>query len=1009
MTDLANQILGNYRIEALIGTGGMGQVFRGSHYLLNRPAAIKVMHAQFATDPGFRTRFLQEARSSAALSHPNIVQVYDFGEQDGRFYLVMELMTDGSLKSLLQRHRDVGTRWDVPDALELVLKVADGLGYAHSRGMIHRDIKPDNLLLQRAGETSAGDARYIVKICDFGLARLVEGTTVTATGVMMGTPAYMSPEQCQGLPLDFRSDQYSLGIVLFEIVTGHVPFATKTATDALYKHVHTEPPSPRQFRPGIPTELEAIILRCLAKHPEERFASTSDLVDALSHVLTTITTTRLRWDDVPPRDPDEQAMRSLVGMQLNRYRIEGALAAGRMAWIFNGRHVGLERPIVLKVLRPQFAADEAFVGRFLHEARLAARLDHPNIVMIYDVGAAAGYYFIAMDLVEGQTLADVLGSGRPPVAQTLSVVTQLASALDHAHAQGVIHRDVKPGNVMIGPGGHVTLVDFGIARAFEDLARTPQGRLAAADAFGSPTYLAPEQLTDAPVTARTDVYALGCITYEMLTGGPPFSGSSYEALVDSHRHDVPVPVHELAPDVPREVDAVVARALAKDPQQRYDTAGEFAAALSQVLGRPLAMPTAARADFVAGAAPVALASGQPAGGGAAVVTAPAPAGADERWSGLVPGLLAVAAVVALIAFLWIRNGDGDGGDDTSAASGGDGASATQTALAVLAAAQESPTATATLQVTPSATPSPEPPTATPTITPSPTPSPSPTPDIFAEVRTGLVAFVSGRREDNPNIPDIYVMNTDGSNQRRLLTFEGADAYPSSDPAWSPDGTKILFKTSKDGDDEIYIANVDGTQIDNLTQDPGADEHAVWSPDGQRIAFQSRRDGNWEVYVMGADGSTPTNLTNSRYADWGPDWSRDGAKIVYVNDSSGNNDIYVMNADGTDAVNLTNDPAQDYNPRWSPDGTRIAFSRQVAENLWAILVMNADGSNVQTLTDGTAQDSTPTWSRDGGQILFRSNRNGNADVWIMNADGTDQKPLTDNPTYDGYPVQSPAVP
>lgn len=284
MTDYIGQAFGQYRIEALLGTGGMGQVYRGVHNLLNRPAAIKVMQPNFAARPDFRARFLQEARAAAALRHPNIVEIYEFGEENDVLFLVMELMSDGSLSTLQRKYK--GQPLPLALALDLCSQVAEGLAAAHAIQVIHRDIKPANLLLRRIPETMPGREQYTIKINDFGLARLIEGGIETTTGAPMGTLAYMSPEQCMGSrQIDGRSDLYSLGVVIYELVTGYQPFQIHDITDALYKHVNVAPPSPRDVRPDLPPILGEIILRCLAKKPEERFITGTALANALQGVL----------------------------------------------------------------------------------------------------------------------------------------------------------------------------------------------------------------------------------------------------------------------------------------------------------------------------------------------------------------------------------------------------------------------------------------------------------------------------------------------------------------------------------------------------------------------------------------------------------------------------------------------------------------------------------------------------------------------------------------------------
>ncbi|HET8845283.1 MAG TPA: FHA domain-containing serine/threonine-protein kinase, partial [Ktedonobacteraceae bacterium] len=286
MKSFIGQTLGQYHLETLLGTGGMGQVYRGVHKLLDRPAAIKVMLPNFASKPQFRARFLQEAKAAAALRHPNIVEIYEFGEQNGILYLVMELLNDGSLHSLLGQQN--GQTLPLPLALDLGSQIAEGLAAAHHQQLIHRDIKPANLLLRNQPDALPGREQYLLKISDFGLARLIESNieSITATGALMGTLAYMSPEQfIPNKQIDGRADIYALGVVLYEMITGYPPFQIARITDALEKHMNVLPPPPRSIRPELPPLVEEIVLRCLAKKPEDRFASGKALSTALQNVL----------------------------------------------------------------------------------------------------------------------------------------------------------------------------------------------------------------------------------------------------------------------------------------------------------------------------------------------------------------------------------------------------------------------------------------------------------------------------------------------------------------------------------------------------------------------------------------------------------------------------------------------------------------------------------------------------------------------------------------------------
>ena len=264
--------------------------------------------------------------------------------------------------------------------------------------------------------------------------------------------------------------------------------------------------------------------------------------------------------------------------------------------------------------------------------------------------------------------------------------------------------------------------------------------------------------------------------------------------------------------------------------------------------------------------------------------------------------------------------------------------------------------------------------------------------------SGQIAFVSGRDGNN----EIYVMNADGSSPINLTHDPASDVQP----AWSPDGSKIAFTSFRDGNDEIYVMNADGSGLLNLTNTPANDGWPVWSPDGSRIAFISDRDGTWKYYVMNSDGSrvSPTVPAGGLYPPpIGPlyplIWSPDGTRIAYVQFVSCGPRcippyayIWVASADGSGAMQLTNGRA-DAQPAWSPDGTRLAF--RSLRGAYQIAVMNSDGSGQVSLTDSTGNDQAPIWSPDGSKITFSSRRTGNAEVYVMNADGSALRRLTNN--------------
>lgn len=267
------KILGKrYEIVEQLGGGGMALVFRAHDNYLHREVTVKILRPQYTGDADFVERFRREAQAVASLSHPNTVSVYDVGEEDGIHYIVMEYIEGRNLKEIIREHGRLSQR----EAVDFARQICLGLDHAHKKGIIHRDVKPHNILVTKEGR---------VKVTDFGIARAVTASTVTQAGTIIGSVHYIAPEQVKGESGGFRSDIYSVGVVLYEMVTGRLPFEGDTPIAMALKHIQEEPPAPSLLNPEISPELEKVILRAMAKHPEQRYDSAWEMAEDLRTVL----------------------------------------------------------------------------------------------------------------------------------------------------------------------------------------------------------------------------------------------------------------------------------------------------------------------------------------------------------------------------------------------------------------------------------------------------------------------------------------------------------------------------------------------------------------------------------------------------------------------------------------------------------------------------------------------------------------------------------------------------
>ena len=402
---LEGQTLGKYRILEPLGRGGMAQVYRAYHPQLNRYVAVKVLRSDLVEEAEFLGRFRREAQSVASLRHPNIVQVYDFDVEFDYYYMVMELLEGDTLKVRLNEYRARGERMPLGEILRVTLDILEGLAYAHSEGIVHRDIKPANILLTRRGQAV---------VTDFGIAQIVGGTQYTVSGALMGTLAYMAPEQGLQGRTSVQSDIYSLGIVLYEMLTGRPPFDADTPLAILMKHVNDPLPLPRSLDASVPEAVELIILKALAKNPDDRYQSAAEMIQALREAANQIEAT------LPERipDPDFTAVGVPTGVAVfsgaDRQRVTNAPLVSDETDIDVGQSLGrkMAKPqnqtaSATESARPFFATTSAQLSAPKGSVRSAIKATFPAIL------ALLGYNLVAMMIALISGNWRIFGTGWP--------------------------------------------------------------------------------------------------------------------------------------------------------------------------------------------------------------------------------------------------------------------------------------------------------------------------------------------------------------------------------------------------------------------------------------------------------------------------------------------------------------------------------------------------------------------------------------------------------------------
>jgi serine/threonine protein kinase/Tol biopolymer transport system component len=1017
--------IASYRLLGPFG-GGEG-LYRAIRITDRRPALLLLAVSERPGDePGSRLRRI--ALAASVLGHPAIANVQEVGQAgDSRLFVALEAIDGETLEGRLVRGP-----LPLDEAQDIALRLADGLARAHGESLVHGDLRPSCILLTPEGP----------RIAAFGLGELV----ASGPAAVEGATFYRAPERLRGAPPSPAADVWSLGVLLYEMLTGRPPFG---GADEEERAAAVLEASPFPL-PGVLRSIERVVLGALRKRPEERWADAAAMLDALravpqelgtgSELAPTVVAIPLQPGASGPHRAASGPHRAQAGQrtgpeglstrELPSYRLGAVLGSGGMAVIYRAEDLRLGRTVALKFLSPELSRDPGAKKQFLREARAASALDHPNVCTIHEVGETGdGQIYLAMPWYDGETVRHRIQRGMLDPAEAVEIAIQVAQGLAKAHRLGIVHRDIKPANLMITSDGVVKILDFGLAQlAGGTGAHTGEPR------GGTVAYMSPEQAEGHGMDGRTDLWSLGVVLYEMLTGRKPFRGDLEQGIFYAILRSDPKPLAEVRSDLSPELGRIVARLLAKKREERHPDAESLLTDLRAVATEPRgvrSLPEPPR-------------------------TAP-----SSRRRGLLAAVLLFLLIAGSAAFLFLSRGGEQGQGPVES---------DFTALTTEAGRETFP-------------------------------SVSPEGDFFVYAKTvngDFDVFWQRAGGGNPRnltsspgadtqpalSPDgqsiafrssragggLFVMGATGESVRRLTDF-------GFNPAWSPDGREIVFATeevtgpgSRGSRSQLWIVDVVTGGIRRLETGPETGGDAVqpaWSPDGRRIAYWGVPAGTgrraiWTISAIPTAGGEPILVVDGGGSAlvWSPAWAPDGKHLYFAGDRGGAMGLWRVPIDQRSG-RVRGEPRQVLAPATSSalpslarDGRRIAFvsseeranvvrigfdpvrlettgvlrpvtsgSRSVRsvhaspdgkmlvyataapqEDLFAV---HSDGSGQLQLTDDPAKDRLPRWSADGERIVFYSDRGGEGyEAWARDARGPRLERLTDVSGAVVEPLESP---
>ena len=741
----------------------------------------------------------------------------------------------------------------------------------------------------------------------------------------------------------------------------------------------------------------------------------------------------------------------LLGQQLGHYQIVRELGRGGMGVVYLAQDTILGRHVALKLLPAHLTSDPDRLRRFEREARAASALNHPNILTIHEIAQVNDLHFIATEFVDGLTLREQMRNRDIDLNKGLDIAAQVASALAAAHEAGIVHRDIKPENVMLRRDGYVKVLDFGLAKLTEVAAVNGSKASTAVVGMGTDTgiagtagYMSPEQARGESVDQRTDIFSLGVVIYEMVTGRMPFQAKTPGEFIAPMTEQEPRPLAHYSPEAPAQLQLIVNKALRKNREERYLTIAELLRDLKSVSSARTAKSrfTTQHLSLLAAALALALMIGgliwfyalrDP----AKATLPPMKYVSFTSYPGF-EGSPAFSPDGNQLAFYW----SGEKNDNPD--------------IYVMRIGSQKP-----LRLT-----------TDPAADYEPKWSPDGRQIAFIRVAESEIAIYTvpalggpdrkllslGAKADWGGWVPVLDWSTDGkyiacvektssqspfnifllspeTGERRVLTSPAAPLLGDTLPAFSPDSQTVAFvRTAADVSQDVYLVPVTGGEPRRLTFDNVPLSSTAWNADGREIIFSSTREGGdyglWRISASGgtperaavgghnvpgasvsrqgnrlayvqwsgdfniygidvADSarpaSPPIKLTSSTRLDFNPQYSPDGKRIVFQSDRSGSSEIWMCDSDGANPVQVTSLNKIAGTPRWSPDGQQIAFDLY-PDDKGDIYVMSAGGGLPRPIVTGNSEDHLPSWSIDGTWIYFASNRTGDRQVWKVPAEG-----------------------